>query len=159
MNFTAGLSGVVAASLLLCSCAGPRTAPRFDKPSTSAIAQSHKEATGHVKAAKKKAEQLEKDVPKEFRLQVVSLRVDLDNALTSLDASEGARKQLDSQLQQQTTKANKLADSYDKASLQITSLEKSRHRWVKYFATSALLNALALGWIFRKPIFALIAAI
>jgi chromosome segregation ATPase len=144
--------------LLLASCTTTQTAPRFEKPSTAAIAKAHGEAISHIKSARTKAEQIEKQAPESLKLPVASLRVDLDNALTSLDTGEGARKQLESQLQQQTDKANKLANDFDHSSAEILSLKSSRHRWVKYLAFSMLANIAAVGWIFRKPIFAALAA-
>lgn len=146
---TRALLGLIA--LGFCSCATTHTAPRFDKPSTQTIAKATKKAIGHVQSAQGKLDELQKS-HQELKLQIASIKVDLDSALTDLNTSEGARKQLETQLKDQTAKANALADSYDKAGVQITSLKASRHRWVKYFMYSSGLLALAGVWIFRKPL-------
>ena len=141
-------------AMALCACSTvPRVAPRFDTPSTKPIQQSTTKAVSHVQAAQQKAkviEAAEKDPA--IKLQIDSLQVDLGNALTELNTSKGEIAQLDTQLQQQTTKANSLADSFDRSSAQLTSLAASRHRWVKYFWYSTGLLALAGVWIFRKPL-------
>lgn len=102
----------IAALGLLCSCSTTRIAPRFVQPSTSAIKEGHVKAISSVQSAKKRAEDLEAANPA-LKLQIEPLKLDLENALSALDASEGARKQLDEQLGQQTAKANKLADDFD----------------------------------------------
>lgn len=110
--FIAHAAMIVAWLLSLCSCSAPQIAPRFVQPSTSAIAEGHVKAISSVQSAKKRAEDLEAANPA-LKLQIEPLKVDLENALSALDTSEGARKQLDEQLGQQTTKANKLADAFD----------------------------------------------
>jgi hypothetical protein len=154
---------LLCAALCLCSCAAPRTAPRFDAPSTASIKASTEKARQHVGSARKTV-QIISQAPEisanpVLELKVQSLGIDLDNALSALDTTEGARQQLDTQVKTQTDKANALARDYDKASLTIISLKESRHRWVTFFTGSLLVNVAAIGWIFRKPIMLLIAGI
>lgn len=147
------------AAMALCACSTvPRVAPRFDRPSTQPIQKAHKAAIGHVQSAQQKLDTLEKS-HEELKLQIDSIKVDLSNALTDLNTSEGARLALDDQLEVQTTKANHLADDYDTASAALTSMKASRHRWVTYFWYSSGLLALALLWVFRKPLLLLIAGL
>jgi chromosome segregation ATPase len=147
-------------------CAATKSAPRFSQPSTTAIRSGLTEAKKSVTTAKEKVKAIEKIAEKPeitpddravLKLQIASLGTDLDNALTALDTSEGARQQLDTQLKTETDKANALARDYDQASLTITSLKTSRHRWVKFFIISLTVNIAAIGWIFRKPIMLLLA--
>jgi hypothetical protein len=105
--------------LFICGCSATRTAPRFEKPSTAAIGESHKKAISHVQAAKAKVAEIEKANPT-LTLQIAAITVDLDSALKELNTSEGARLQLDAELKQQTEKANILADAFDKSNLRLS---------------------------------------
>lgn len=147
------LSYAAALALFLSACASPpRAAPRFDRPSTVAIAVAHKQAQTHIAAARDKAVELANVVPPEFKLRIDSLETDLDSASSDVAASEGARKQLDAQLEQQTTRANTLADNYDKANAKIVDLQVSRHRYVKLLWGAVLLIIIEGVWIFRRPL-------
>ena len=160
-------SWVAAISLSLFACQTPRTAPRFNAPSTAPIAESTKKARQHVTSARVKTKEIEATIAKEpasettstLKLQVYDLEMDLDNAIGALDTSEGARLQLDAQLKTQAKQANDLADNYDKAQVQITSIAASRHEWVVKFWYSTGLLALAVAWIFRKPLLMLAGGI
>ena len=155
--------GIIAlAAVCLCSCTTTRTAPRFTQPSTQPIRQGVQNAKTHVQSAKKQAQELEKvaerDCP-ELKLQIIDLESSLDTALSDLSTAEGARTQLDAQLQDQTTKANKLADSYDKSQLTIKAKDAAiwkRNRII--LALGGLLLA-SVAWIFRKPLFLLIGGL
>jgi Skp family chaperone for outer membrane proteins len=147
------------AAIALCSCASaPRTAPRFSAPTTKHIQQSAQSAKGHVQDAKKQAEGLAKEAP-QLKLQITALQISLDGALSDLNTLEGARKQLQAELALQTKQANNLADNYDKASAQITSLKTSRHRYVKYCWYLGGLLALSVVWILRRPLLLLIGGL
>jgi len=150
----------LAAAICLCACATQHVAPRFQTPSTQVVSQSQKKVASNVASAKTKAKQIEQqEKDPQLKIQIQSLQVDLDNALGELNTSSGALSQLQVQLDQQTKTANTLADNYDKAGAQITSLKVSRHRWVTYFWYSTGLLALAGVWIFRKPLLMLAAGI
>ena len=141
-----------AASLMLCSCASTQhIAPRFTAPSTTTIQKAHVEAESHVAKAKEIVKTLTISDPAD-QAKVDALTQELDETQDALAAAEGARDSLDTQLNTQTKQANVLADNYDKAGAQITSLQQSRHGWVKRFWIAAGLLAAAGIWIFRKPL-------
>lgn len=143
------------ALLLFSGCAtAPRKAPRFDQPSTVEIRKAIALARTHIQHAKTVVAAVSIACPDQ-KPQIDAISSDLDGALSELQTSEGARAQLDIQLTQQTDRANQLADDYDKSGATITSLQQSRHGWVKRFwmVTGAL--TLAAAWIFRKPLLAL----
>lgn len=142
---------IVAGLLLFVGCAGPHKAPRFIQPSTVPIQKSISAAKTHVEQAKVIVRKVETACP-QAAAQIDALNVSLDGALSELQTSEGARIQLETQLKTQTDQANALAADYDKASVTITSLKESRHRWVKWFWFSTAGLALCAAWIFRKPI-------
>lgn len=141
-------------AMALCACSTvPRVAPRFDAISTKPVAESTTKAVTHVKAAQQKAKVIEaQEKDPQLKIQIASLQVDLSNALSELDTSKGALTQIQTQLDQQTAKANNLADSYDKSQVQIKSIADSRHRWVKFFWYAGGLAVLEGLWIFRTPL-------
>lgn len=147
---------VILGVLSLSSCAtAPRVAPRFVQPSTAPIQRATAATKKHIESAKVIVREVEKECP-DAAPQIVALNADLDGALNELQTSEGARVQLETQLSAQTQQANTLADNYDKAGAQITSLRESRHGWVKWFWYSAAANIALLAWIFKGPLLRLI---
>jgi Skp family chaperone for outer membrane proteins len=97
---------------LFCSCASTRPAPRFDVPSTAPIQQAHQQIAKHLDSAKEHTKQIESECP-QAKANIAALSADLDGAYSELQTSEGARLQLDTQLKQQTDKANQVAAQLD----------------------------------------------
>lgn len=146
---------IFALSVLLSGCAGaPRTAPRFVAASTQPIARATAVAKTHVEHARVILKEIQVESP-QSRAQINAVSKDLDGALSELNTSEGARIQLQTQLEQQVTQANQMAADCDKKTVENLQLKESRHGWVKWFWYSAALNIAALAWIFRKPLMGL----
>lgn len=144
--------------LFLTGCAtAPRTAPRFTVPSTAPLEQAHKSAIKHIETAKTQIITIEKECP-QAAVQINALSLSLDQAESELQTSEGARVQLQTELEREVTQANQLATDYDKASARITGLEESRHGWVKRFWLATAIAGMCCIWIFRRPLLMLIGA-
>lgn len=133
---------------MLTGCASaPRIAPRFEQPSTVPIQKAHAAVKSHIEAAKVAATDLSRHCP-EAKAEIVALSADLDGALMELQTSEGARVQLDTQLQEQTKKANKLAAHSDKSDAALAAASKKLwwyrlHWWGAWIALT--LGVLACG--------------
>lgn len=144
---------------ILCSCTAPRVAPRFTSPSTVGIHQSVDQIAQHTGKARDIVSNLKTQIAKtpDAKLSLAqpyvdSLLTELNTVYSENDQLKGQVGSLDTQLKDQTVKANNLADAYDKSAQKIQTEHKWVVRWFKLFAISALVNIVAIGWIFRKPI-------
>ena len=116
--------------LAVCSCSSvPRVAPRFVAPSVAPIQSAHKEAEQHIEKAKAIASSL--NLTPEDKAKGDALLHELSDVQSAIAKATGATDAVDQQGQQQAKQGNTLADNYDKQSVQIKSLEESRHRYVK----------------------------
>jgi len=142
---------------LLGACASPQLAPRFEKPSLAPIRVEHQEIEKHAKKAKDVSKDIEKECPQAKAL-IDELNAEIDGLLQANSRAEGQIDQLDTQLTQQTEKANKLADNYDKQGVQLKAKDEAIKRRNKILAFLFIGNLACLAWIFRKPLLALVVA-
>jgi FtsZ-binding cell division protein ZapB len=136
---------IVLAAFAVSSCAtAQHVAPRFVAPSTAPIAKAQVaiskrqvETAQHIQKAEEIVRTLTIRLP-EDKIKIDALTTELMDAQTSNDqlrtendSLKGANDSLTAQIGTQTAQANQLSDNYNKAQLQIISLEASRHKYVK----------------------------
>lgn len=114
--------------LLFSGCVNPpRKAPTFTAPSTTPIKQSIAAATGKAQSAQKKLSIVYNDCPA-ARAEINAVSADLLGVINELRTSEGDRVTLQSELERETKKGNKLANDYNTLS---AKLDKARIQHAK----------------------------
>jgi len=150
------------------SCSSLPPSAVFVQPSTVPIKTAHaviqKEHTIAKAQIAATADDLDKilDACPAAKAIIAQAQFDLSKARDAVDAAdaataqaEGARDSLDTQLKQQTDSCNAVARNYETSKVQISTLETSRHTWVKRFWIASGLLVAAGIWIFKGPLLAL----